>query len=218
MRLFFAIEFNDSLKDYLFVIQQKIKQYSIGGNFSSKDNFHLTLRFIGEQSPSQAEQLKAVLKDTAESFKVSGFKQLDKPLETKQSIQTNGSTQIVSTGNTSEIRREASAAFELKLNRIGKFDRGNKKIIWVGINKSRELEELYHRLESVLLNYGYSKEDRGFNPHITLAREVKLDGFEQLWESIKVNNLSINVNSISLMESKRIDNKLCYVPLMRVKI
>lgn len=175
MRVFFAIEFEEELKDYLFSIQKDIKKHCIAGNFTLKENFHLTLRFIGEQSPSQIEQLIAVLKETAVNM----------------------------------------SAFEFRLNRLDKFDKGNRKIIWVGLQKSRELEAFYRQMETALVKHGYNKEERNFNPHITIAREVKIDGYEQLASKIVVDNLYIKVKSISLMESTRIDNKLRYVPIVR---
>jgi 2'-5' RNA ligase len=173
MRVFFAIEFEQDIKDYLYAIQKEIKEYCLSGNFTAKDNFHLTLRFIGEQSQSQVEKLKTALKETV----VKG------------------------------------QAFELKIGELGKFDRKNRKIIWLGLTESRELKALYHQLESTLVKYEYAKEDRAYSPHITLAREVKTDMFEELTDKIAVNNLIVKVKSISLMESTRIDNKLCYVPV-----
>ncbi len=175
MRVFFAIEFEDELKDYLFNIQKDIRQHCMAGNFTSKENFHLTMRFIGEQSPMQIEHLLAVLKETSSNM----------------------------------------SAFELRLNKLGKFDKGNRKIIWLGLQKSQELEALYRKLESALIEHGYNKEDRGFSPHITLAREVKIQGYEKLMNELPIDNLVIKVKSISLMESTRIDNKLCYVPIGR---
>lgn len=196
MRLFFAIEFNDKLKKHLFNIQEVIRQYCTGGNFTSKDNFHLTLRFIGEQSPCQAEKLLAAMRATAKDFKPK-----------------------LGNLNISEVETETNmVAFQLRLNTIGKFDRGNKKILWVGLDRSQELQFLYDKLESNLLNYGYAKEERGYNPHITLAREVRIEEFDKLKNIVQQINSTINVNSISLMESKRINNKLCYVPLERAQL
>jgi len=178
MRVFFAIEFEEELKEALFSIREDIRQHCTGGNFTFKENFHLTLRFIGEQTQSQTEQLVAALKEAAVN------------------VQT----------------------FELTLNKLGKFDKGNRKIIWVGLQKSKELETLYGQLECVLVSHGYKKEDRAFNPHITLAREAKIDSFEEIVSKEVVGNLAVKVKSISLMESKRIDNKLCYEPIARVEL
>ncbi len=177
MRVFFAIEFEEELKEYLYNIQEEIRQYCMAGKFTSKENFHLTLRFIGEQTPIQITQLITALKESA----------------------------------------SAVSAIELILNNLGKFDKGNKKIIWVGLKKNQELEALYSKLETSLVKYEYQKEDRGFSPHITLAREVKIEDFDEVANNIAINNLTFKVKSISLMESKRIDNKLCYVPIASEK-
>lgn len=48
MRLFTAITFNDEMKDYLMEIANKLKLLTVGGSFSLRDNYHLTLNFIGE--------------------------------------------------------------------------------------------------------------------------------------------------------------------------
>jgi len=178
MRVFFAIEFEDEMKNFLYQIQNEVRQQCMAGNFTHKENFHLTLRFIGEQSQQQIEQLMSSLKETAGSI----------------------------------------PEFEVRLNKLGKFDRGNKKIIWVGLQKSRKLNNLYDKLESTLESRGYAKEERGYSPHITLAREARIENYQQLSDKIEVSNLAIRVKSISLMESTRINNKLCYLPLTREQL
>ncbi|WP_313133770.1 RNA 2',3'-cyclic phosphodiesterase [Anaerocolumna sp.] len=50
MRLFIAISFTPEIKSNLFKITQYMKQNSIKGNFTKKDNFHLTIAFIGESN------------------------------------------------------------------------------------------------------------------------------------------------------------------------
>ena len=50
MRLFIAIELNDRLKDELCVIQKRLKLRGMRGNFTTRENMHLTLAFIGEYS------------------------------------------------------------------------------------------------------------------------------------------------------------------------
>jgi hypothetical protein len=42
MRVFFAIEFDDSIKEYIEKVQNTVRENSIKGNFSHEDNFHLT--------------------------------------------------------------------------------------------------------------------------------------------------------------------------------
>lgn len=50
MRLFIAVNFTPEIKSDLFKITQYMKQNSIRGNFTKKDNFHLTIAFIGESN------------------------------------------------------------------------------------------------------------------------------------------------------------------------
>ncbi|NLY18046.1 MAG: RNA 2',3'-cyclic phosphodiesterase [Clostridiaceae bacterium] len=48
MRLFYAIEFNESIKEELVKVQSELKRKAKKANFTRKDNLHLTLRFIGD--------------------------------------------------------------------------------------------------------------------------------------------------------------------------
>ena len=48
MRLFIAIELPASFKNEVARIQKEVKQLSSGGRFVPKENFHITLHFIGE--------------------------------------------------------------------------------------------------------------------------------------------------------------------------
>ncbi len=48
MRLFIAIELSERFKDELCMIQKRIKMQGLKGNFTVRENLHLTLAFIGE--------------------------------------------------------------------------------------------------------------------------------------------------------------------------
>ncbi len=61
MRVFIAIEFEQHIKDYLSKIQKQIMSYSTHGNFSRPENFHLTLKFIGEVQPSFLDNITAAM-------------------------------------------------------------------------------------------------------------------------------------------------------------
>ena len=50
MRLFIAIQLNDEMKDALVRIQNAMKRNGVRGNFTRRENLHLTLAFIGEYS------------------------------------------------------------------------------------------------------------------------------------------------------------------------
>ncbi len=42
--------------------------------------------------------------------------------------------------------------------------------LWIGVDKSAALDELYRRVESALVRSGLDPERRKFSPHVTLAR------------------------------------------------
>ena len=57
MRVFIAIDFEEEVKDYLDGIQNIIKENSRHGNFTQKENYHITLRFMGEVNKSDVDML-----------------------------------------------------------------------------------------------------------------------------------------------------------------
>ncbi len=178
MRVFFAIEFNQEVKDRLFKVQQELRKYCIGGNYSHKENFHLTLRFIGEQNPEQLQKLVSTLHNT-----------------------TQGAT-----------------GFGLVIDKLGTFNKGSKKIIWAGLDRSSELQYLYGKLEGALENICYPREQKVYSPHVTLIRETRLEHSTEGFESIGFDKIHIQVGAISLMESKRVDNRLTYSAISRVDL
>ena len=65
MRMFIAIEFEEEIKDYLENMQNVIKENSKKGNFTKKENFHITLRFIGEVNKGDIPLLAAAVDEAA---------------------------------------------------------------------------------------------------------------------------------------------------------
>ena len=50
MRLFLAIIPDNAIKDELCMVQKRLQMIGVQGNFTSRENMHLTLAFIGEYS------------------------------------------------------------------------------------------------------------------------------------------------------------------------
>lgn len=61
MRVYIAIDFEDNIKSYFDKITSSIKNHCTEGNFTRKNNFHLTIRFIGEADDFQIEKIKEVI-------------------------------------------------------------------------------------------------------------------------------------------------------------
>lgn len=61
MRVYIAIDFEDNIKNYFDKITSSIKKHCVEGSFTRMNNFHLTIRFIGEADDFQIEKIKEVL-------------------------------------------------------------------------------------------------------------------------------------------------------------
>ncbi|GFO62323.1 RNA 2',3'-cyclic phosphodiesterase [Geomonas paludis] len=62
-------------------------------------------------------------------------------------------------------------SFPLTLRGVGHFPpHGHPRVLWVGLDESRPLLTLQQQIESAVTGAGIPPEQRGFSPHITLAR------------------------------------------------
>jgi len=62
VRLFFAIRFPESIQSELGVIQDGLRDVTLKGNFTRKNNLHLTLVFLGEVEAKRCLELHEILK------------------------------------------------------------------------------------------------------------------------------------------------------------
>ena len=102
---------------------------------------------------------------------------------------------------------ESNKSFSIKLNRIlyGPTNKLPPRMVWVEGEKSNELGKIQKELEESLSGLYQKQENRGFTPHITLAR-IKTWEWKQINPEERPNieeelNLDFEVNSIEVMES-----------------
>lgn len=74
MRVYIAIDFEDNIKNYFDKITSYIQNHCIEGSFTEKNNFHLTIRFIGEADDLQISKVKEVIDKAV--LKISTFELL----------------------------------------------------------------------------------------------------------------------------------------------
>lgn len=65
MRTFIAVDFDNATKNNITNLQNKIKADCKRGNFTSEENLHLTLHFLGEIAPEDCESAAAAMEETA---------------------------------------------------------------------------------------------------------------------------------------------------------
>lgn len=69
MRLFIAVNFSEDIKNKLEAVQKEVKKYTLTGNFTFRENLHLTVVFIGETR--EGERVKRILDElSAPSFRL----------------------------------------------------------------------------------------------------------------------------------------------------
>lgn len=179
MRTFIAIEFDKETKNNISNLQNAIKADCKKGNFTTKDNLHLTLHFLGELEPEDIEYVEEAMHATAEK----------------------------------------NRKFTLNFEKTGYFDRGERCIVWLGIEKSKELVRLYEILERNLSKQGFKREKTAFTPHVTLSRETALIYNKKIIvDKFKPEFEGMEVKEICLMESRRIGGKLVYKKLSSAKL
>jgi 2'-5' RNA ligase len=102
--------------------------------------------------------------------------------------------------------------FVLELDRLGKFDKGSKKIVWAGLSDNKNLLRLYKELESEIEGIMPIRKEKYYIPHITLIREANLLSNDVLNIEFPENlGHTFTASGISLMESTRVDGRLTYI-------
>ncbi|GAB6101062.1 RNA 2',3'-cyclic phosphodiesterase [Thermococcus atlanticus] len=69
MRAFIAIEINDAVRDNLLRAQERIGNKAARIKFVERENFHVTLKFLGEIDEALAEDVKKALAEIARKHK-----------------------------------------------------------------------------------------------------------------------------------------------------
>lgn len=63
MRLFIAINFDEQTKQTIVSVQQQLQKLG-KGNFTRRENLHLTLAFLGEVQPNRVDAIKQAMNST----------------------------------------------------------------------------------------------------------------------------------------------------------
>ncbi len=108
--------------------------------------------------------------------------------------------------------------FNFNIVKLGIF--GSKyapKVMWWGIDEEEMMKELFYKIEKELSKIGIYADRQNFVPHITLARIKRVESkpfFQRLMQKHKkVEGINIEVNSLVLLESKRVEDGMEYLEL-----
>jgi 2'-5' RNA ligase len=122
-----------------------------------------------------------------------------------------------------ELKTVQFNPFEMSLEGAGVFpDMRRINVVWVGIKKGLlELVDIHSQVELRLKRLGISPDDRGFNPHITIARVRSARNKDKLAEAILITKNkdfgTFPVNFVKLKKSILTPKGPIYITLVEVR-
>jgi 2'-5' RNA ligase len=183
MRLFIAVNFDEEFIDRVLAVQERLRELAVKGNFSRRDNLHLTLVFLGE---TEAD-LVPVLGELIAALPSSG----------------------VFTVLFSQAGCFRHSGKELWYIGAGPGDQGMERLAALRTSLAEGLEKLAVSSPDLAETGRNLFDRRPFNAHITLGRELQLR--EEL-APFPV-RLEAPIKRVSLMESRRPEGRLVYTEL-----
>ena len=99
------------------------------------------------------------------------------------------------------------SAFQIRIGGTGVFPRRSRpQVLWVGVeDSSGRLSELQQRLEEAFAREGFGKEDRGYRPHLTIARLRRPEDARDLAEAhiqTKFTFIEVPINNFVVFRSQ----------------
>lgn len=165
-RVFIAIEIHPQpeVLDIIDTLRDELQDERI--RWVSEQHFHLTLKFMGNQSDEQISRLITCTEEVCQQ----------------------------------------SPVFSFSIGQPGYFrDRSQLRVLWLKILNTGQLNSFQSRLEEKLESAGFSKEDRRFQPHLTLGRIHSISdprSFYELMDCFPDQTVqTVTVNQIILFES-----------------
>ena len=115
MRLFIAVQIEDEKKKSIFEIQKQYKAQSIKGTFTRIENYHITLKFLGETEKELISKIIFVMERAAEESSAFVFTSGN----TGRFNRTEGSTLFLGIDSGAENMWKLSALLEEELFKSG---------------------------------------------------------------------------------------------------
>ena len=195
MRLFIAINLNEKTKAALLELRDELRSQSECGSFTTPDNLHLTLAFLGECDARQTGAAKA-------SMDAVCFEQFGMYIERIGRFGGGGG------GGAQSARNPAKPQVNSQASDVNERVQSAEALWWAGIKEDKKLLDLHRDINSKLRDARFVLDSRRFSPHITLGRRVVTDAAPR-----RIEPFGEIVSRIDLMKSERIGGRLTYTPI-----
>lgn len=170
MRLFVGVGLDEEMRSALAAAAEGARKL-FPGRYADRDNYHVTLQFIGQAEEAAVPGIKAAVARAA----------------------------------------AGTLDFPIALDGLSYFRRPQDAVLFCGLQGSPLLERLALDIGRELKRTGVALEEGDFHPHITLARQARLD--PNALAQVRVAAASQQVRAVTLFESRRVGERLRYVPL-----
>lgn len=110
---------------------------------------------------------------------------------------------------------ENLSPFELVIDHLGRFQKRNRNILWLGAQNNSIVEKLHEELNDQLENrINLEPTTLPFTPHITLGRNIQIgEDWEEFKEKIFISKMITKVSTITLFQSTQVEGELRYLPI-----
>lgn len=122
-----------------------------------------------------------------------------------------------------EAAARGFAPLAIEIKELGVFPHWRRpRVLWVGVHdRTRQIQDLHHALESAIGAFDYQPEDRPYHPHLTLARFKSQRGAKEA-ESIVKSHAGFKSKAFDAMELILFKSELhpagaIHTPLHRVR-
>jgi len=129
MRIFIGIDLDAEVRARIACFLEGVQGFAPEARWARPESLHITLKFIGEQTPEQVEAI------------------------------------------TGRLRQIPGSAFEIRCAGYGFFPTAKApRVFWIGIQAGPRLAALAESADVAVWELGIPREERAYNPHLTLAR------------------------------------------------
>ncbi len=129
MRIFIGIDLDAEVRARIARFLEGVQGFAPEARWARPESLHITLKFIGEQTPEQVEAI------------------------------------------TVRLRQIQGSALEIRCAGYGFFPTAKApRVFWIGIQAGPQLAALAESADVAVGEFGIPREERAYNPHLTLAR------------------------------------------------
>ncbi len=184
MRSFIGIDLPNDVKEDIYRLKETLNPHALKGRWTSKYNYHLNLKFLGEISDGQRQLVEEKL------------------------------TEVTQKTPPFELILHSVGAYGLdpKLTPNGMC--GMKTLWIGVHGDTQALKALQYDIEMALIRHGFSANLRGYVPHIALGEQMVFNcDFRHIRKAVSQLNKRIVIDAASLFKSEHEGIRRIYTPL-----